>query len=106
MTHPQVADGGDGIQLGRIATNILNKQLWTANERWSSRWGEGGYVSLTISWGEKKGLVIKCHKRPGTWTVSLDKQPKLRKMGMGCGECSLAPFLCPNCNLGHSKCEA
>jgi hypothetical protein len=28
---PQVADGGDGIQMWRVAVNILNKQLRTAD---------------------------------------------------------------------------
>jgi hypothetical protein len=32
MARPQVADGGDGLQIGRIAANILNKQLWMADE--------------------------------------------------------------------------
>jgi hypothetical protein len=26
MAHPQVADGGDALQLWRVAANILNKQ--------------------------------------------------------------------------------
>jgi hypothetical protein len=26
MVHPQVADGGDGLQIWRVAANILNKQ--------------------------------------------------------------------------------
>jgi hypothetical protein len=28
---------------------------------------------------------MKCHKRPWTWTDSLNKQPKLRKMDMKFG---------------------
>jgi hypothetical protein len=35
--HPQVADGGDGLQIWRLAANILNKQSRTADkERYSS----------------------------------------------------------------------
>jgi hypothetical protein len=26
MAHPQVADGGNGLQIWRVAANILNKQ--------------------------------------------------------------------------------
>jgi hypothetical protein len=26
MARPQVADGGDGLQIWRVASNILNKQ--------------------------------------------------------------------------------
>jgi hypothetical protein len=36
---PNVADGGDGLQVWRIAANILNNQSWTANKGWSSRLG-------------------------------------------------------------------
>jgi hypothetical protein len=31
MAHPQVADGGDGLQIWRVAVNILNKLLRTAD---------------------------------------------------------------------------
>jgi hypothetical protein len=30
MVRPQVADGGDGLQMRRVAANILNKQSRTA----------------------------------------------------------------------------
>jgi hypothetical protein len=29
---PQAADGGDSFQIWRVAANVLNKQLWTANK--------------------------------------------------------------------------
>jgi hypothetical protein len=32
MAHPQVVDGGDGLQIWRISANVLNKQVWTADE--------------------------------------------------------------------------
>jgi hypothetical protein len=32
MPHPQVADGGDGLQVWRVAANILNKQSRTAGK--------------------------------------------------------------------------
>jgi hypothetical protein len=37
--HPQVADGGDALQLWKVAANILNKQLQAADKGWSSSWG-------------------------------------------------------------------
>jgi hypothetical protein len=37
--HPQVEDGGDGVQIWRVAVNILNKQLQTAYLGWSSSLG-------------------------------------------------------------------
>jgi hypothetical protein len=36
MACPQVVNGGDGLQVWRVAKNILNKQLWRADKRWSS----------------------------------------------------------------------
>jgi hypothetical protein len=39
MARPQVADGGDALQVWRVAANIINKQLWTADKRWSSSLG-------------------------------------------------------------------
>ncbi|KAJ4442627.1 hypothetical protein ANN_04216 [Periplaneta americana] len=41
MACAQVADRGDGIQIWRVAANILNKQSWTADEGWSSNLGVG-----------------------------------------------------------------
>jgi hypothetical protein len=49
MARPQVADGGDGLQIRRIAANILNKQLRTADTGCSSRVGLGvGLQPLTV----------------------------------------------------------
>jgi hypothetical protein len=39
MERPQVADGGDALQLWREAANILNKQSRTADKGWSSSLG-------------------------------------------------------------------
>jgi hypothetical protein len=36
MARPQVADAGDGLQIWRVAANILNKQSLTADKGWSS----------------------------------------------------------------------
>jgi hypothetical protein len=36
MASLWVADGGDSLQIWRVAANILNKQSWTANKGWSS----------------------------------------------------------------------
>jgi hypothetical protein len=35
MARPQVADEGDGLQIWRVATNILNKKSETAYKGWS-----------------------------------------------------------------------
>jgi hypothetical protein len=39
MARPQVADSGDGLQIWRVAANILNKQSWTADRGWPSSFG-------------------------------------------------------------------
>jgi hypothetical protein len=36
MARPVVADGGDGLQMWRVAANILNKQSRIAVKGWSS----------------------------------------------------------------------
>jgi hypothetical protein len=38
--HP-VVDGGDGLQIWRVAAGVLNKQSWTADKGWSSSFGVG-----------------------------------------------------------------
>jgi hypothetical protein len=41
MELPQIGDGGNGLQIWRIAENMLNKQLRTADKEWFSRFGVG-----------------------------------------------------------------
>jgi hypothetical protein len=35
MVHSQVVDGREGLQICKVAANVLNKQLQTANKGWS-----------------------------------------------------------------------
>jgi hypothetical protein len=42
MARPRVADRGDGLQIWRVAVNMLNKQSRTADSGWSS--------SLEVGW--------------------------------------------------------
>jgi hypothetical protein len=41
MVRPRVADRGYGLQIWRVAANILNKQSRTADSGWSSSLGVG-----------------------------------------------------------------
>jgi hypothetical protein len=41
MARPQVADGGDTLQVWRVAANILNKQSQTTDKGWPSSLGVG-----------------------------------------------------------------
>jgi hypothetical protein len=51
MVCPQVADGGNGLQIWRVPAKILNKQLRTADKGWSSSLGLG--VGLTTTHHKK-----------------------------------------------------
>jgi hypothetical protein len=41
MARPQVADGGDALQVWRVAANILNRQSPTADKGWPFNLGVG-----------------------------------------------------------------
>jgi hypothetical protein len=41
MESPRVGHGRDGLQLWRLAANILNKQPWSNDKGWSSSLGVG-----------------------------------------------------------------
>jgi hypothetical protein len=41
MARPRVADRGDGLQILRVAANMLNKHSRTADSGWSSSLGVG-----------------------------------------------------------------
>jgi hypothetical protein len=71
MARPQVADGGDSLQFWRVAANILNKQ---------SRKTDGIPPAWAHILAVKNKLVTKDHKKPQTWTYSLENQPKRKKM--------------------------
>jgi hypothetical protein len=45
IARPQVADGGDSLQIRRVAVNILNKQSRTADRGWSSSLGAGRWAN-------------------------------------------------------------
>jgi hypothetical protein len=42
MERPRVADGGDGLQIWRVAASILNKQSRTADRGGPPAWRLGG----------------------------------------------------------------
>jgi hypothetical protein len=55
MTHPQVVDGGDGLQIWKAAANILNKYSRTAGRGSPPAWGLGG--GLTTHHHKKSNLL-------------------------------------------------
>jgi hypothetical protein len=48
MARPQVADGGDGLQVWRVAANILNKQSRRADKEWYSSFIYEDVLRLTL----------------------------------------------------------
>jgi hypothetical protein len=78
MARPQVADAGDGLHIFRVAANIVNKQSRTADRGWFSILGVGPKTPHL-----RNKFFTKCHTGPWTWTDSLYKRPKLKKMDMG-----------------------
>jgi hypothetical protein len=71
MARPQVPDGRNGLQIWRVATDILNKQSWTAKKGWSSSLGLG--VGLTTPHHKKLSYYENSQEaldmRFGTWNV-------------------------------------
>jgi hypothetical protein len=83
MARPQDVDGGNGLQIWRVAANILNKQSRTADNGWFSSLGVGRGANNSSL--QKNYLVMKIHKKPRTWTDSLDNGTKQSKMDMRFG---------------------
>jgi hypothetical protein len=75
-------DGGNSLQIWRVAANILNKQLWTADKGWSCSLG------FRYSYGSNNSLQkTSCYNMftgPQTWMHSLE-WPKQRKTDMRSG---------------------
>jgi hypothetical protein len=61
MARPQIADGGDGLQIWRIVANILNRQSWTVDKGRSSSLGVGRGATTPRC---KNSFVMKGHKAP------------------------------------------
>jgi hypothetical protein len=63
MARPQVADGGDGLQIERLPENILNKQSEQPTRGCPSAWRLGVGIKLLAV---KNKLVTKEYKKPRT----------------------------------------
>jgi hypothetical protein len=81
MARFQVADRGAGLQIWRVAVNILNKQSRTADRGWSSSLGAGRRLTTPTV---KIIFVAKYFQGPRKWTDSLARH-KHRKMDMRFG---------------------
>jgi len=79
MLRPQVADGKNGLQMIRLAANILNKQSRTADRWWSYSLGVGRGVNIS---SPKKFTTFETfHKASDLceiWSVTLREEYRLR----------------------------
>jgi hypothetical protein len=67
--RPRVTDIGDGLEICRLADNILSKQ--------SRRPKRGGPPALWLGEAvKKKQLVMKCYTGPRNWMDSLERPRK------------------------------
>jgi hypothetical protein len=80
MARPQVADGGVGLQIWRVAANILNKQSRTADNGWSTSLGFGREANNSSP--QKISFLLKITRSLGPGRNSSDKRPKRKKMNM------------------------
>jgi hypothetical protein len=62
IARPRVADGGDGLHICGVATNIPNNQSRTDDKGWSSSLGIGR--GATNPSPQKDQLVMMCYTDP------------------------------------------
>jgi hypothetical protein len=74
MARPEVAAGGDGLQISRLAANILNKPSRIADKGSPPALGLG--VGLTAP-RRKIYFVSKCHKGPRKAGTHITKHTRM-----------------------------
>jgi hypothetical protein len=83
MARPQVADGGDGLQIWRVAAKILKKMSPTADNGWSSSLGVSR--GLTTLHRKKMILLRNITKGLGLGRIILINELSLGKTDMRFG---------------------
>jgi hypothetical protein len=83
MARPQVADGGESLQIWRVAANILNKKSRTADKGWPSSLGVGRGLATphrkkintlrNVTKGLGIGWMLWNDLRYGKWTCDLER---------------------------------
>ena len=76
LARPQVVDRGYGLQIWRVAANMLNKQSWTADRGDPPAWG---LVEGLTTPHYKKETVTNPLDNPRNWTDSLVRPQKMDK---------------------------
>jgi hypothetical protein len=77
MARPRVGDGGDGIQIWRVAANILNKQSRTAEGGGPPAGGWGG--GLTTHYRKTPNLLRNIHYSLGPGRILWQNDPCAEK---------------------------
>jgi hypothetical protein len=77
MLCPWVVDGGDGLQIWRVAAYVLDKQLLTADKVCYSSLGVEQVADNSLL--ENYQHITKCYTGPWTWTESFE-WPRQQKM--------------------------
>jgi hypothetical protein len=90
MEHPQVAHGGDALQVWRVAVYILNNQPQAADKVWSSSLG----VGLTTLQHKKTSLLRKIIRSLGPggipWVNNLSERNWIYDLVLGMLEVCIA----------------
>jgi hypothetical protein len=73
MVRPPAADGGDGLNIWRLAANVLNRQSRTTDKGSFSSLGRVGVGEGLATPHRKKASVAKCYTGPRNWTDSLER---------------------------------
>jgi hypothetical protein len=68
MAHAQFEDEGEGLQIWRVAANMLNKQLRTADMGWSSSLG----VWRGLTAHRKKSTMLRNDKCRREYDIKMD----------------------------------
>jgi hypothetical protein len=120
MERPRVSDRGDGLQIWRVAANMLNKQSQTADGGGSSSLGLGGALTTlprktqyllritTHSLRTRHYLAQpkhwKMNRRFGTWNVrSLYRSGSLKMVARELGKYKLIHSGCRGGQMGQGR---
>jgi hypothetical protein len=82
MAHPWVVNRGDGLQIWRVAANILNKQSWTVDSRWSSSSGVGRAANNPPPYNS---IFVTKHYTQPRYRMDYLARPKHRKKDLRFG---------------------
>jgi hypothetical protein len=77
VARPQVVDGGDGLQIWRVAANVLNMSSGQPTGGGPLAWGFGG--GLTTHHRKNSNLLRNIPDRPEAGLILWQNDPSARK---------------------------